>query len=318
MARAVFSAPIKPYVQEKRGISTGIVVIPMKFLRNIVLFILLLLAVDVGRYFFVPDVSRLVHTNPGKTAFMEYREAEWRSEGRDKTIEQRWVPLKRVSPSLIKAVLISEDNNFWHHEGFDFKAIEGALEKNIEAGEFRFGASTISQQLAKNLYLSPSKNPLRKIKEAILTWRLESTLSKRRILEIYVNVAEWGDGIFGIDAAARHYYGVRASQLTANQSARLVAALPNPVLYPPTGSSRFVKARAKHIYAIMLRRGLVVPDYSEVMTAPDAPVVQPPDSVVVGVPEKLIQDSLLPDSLKQAPSGETPAGETPENTQPGN
>lgn len=290
----------------------------MKLLRNTVLFILLLLVVDVGRYFFIPDVSRLAHTNPGKTAFMEYREAEWRNEGREKTIEQRWTPLRRVSPSLIKAVLISEDNNFWHHEGFDFKAIEGAIEKNIEAGEFKFGASTISQQLAKNLFLSPSKNPLRKMKEAILTWRIEQTLSKRRILELYVNVAEWGDGIFGIDAAARHYYGVSASRLTASQSARLAAALPNPVLYKPTGSSRFVKVRAKHIYAIMLRRGLVVPDYREVMAAPDTPVVQPPDSVVVGVPENLIQEASLPDSLQHDSSPEPAPEETSESTQPGN
>ena len=290
----------------------------MKLLRNAVLLILLFIVVDVGRYFFIPDIARLAHTNPGKTAFMEYREAEWRSEGRDKTIEQRWVPLKKVSPSLVKAVLVSEDNNFWHHEGFDFKAIEGAIEKNIEAGEFKFGASTISQQLAKNLYLSPSKNPLRKMKEAILTWRIEQTLSKRRILELYVNVAEWGDGIFGIDQAARNYYGVSASQLTASQSARLAASLPNPVLYKPTGSSRFVKVRAKHIYAIMLRRGLVVPDYREVMSTPDTPVVQPPDSVVVGVPEQLILQASQPDSIKPESAPEPAPEETPENTQPGN
>ena len=290
----------------------------MKLLRNAVLLILLFIVVDVGRYFFIPDVARLAHTNPGKTAFMEYREAEWRSEGRDKTIKQRWVPLKKVSPSLVKAVLVSEDNNFWHHEGFDFKAIEGAIEKNIEAGEFKFGASTISQQLAKNLYLSPSKSPLRKMKEAILTWRIEQTLSKRRILELYVNVAEWGDGIFGIDQAARNYYGVSASQLTASQSARLAASLPNPVLYKPTGSSRFVKVRAKHIYAIMLRRGLVVPDYREVMSTPDTPVVQPPDSVVVGVPEQLILQASQPDSIKPEPTPEPAPEETPESTQPGN
>ena len=290
----------------------------MKLLRNAVLLILLFIVVDVGRYFFIPDIARLAHTNPGKTAFMEYREAEWRSEGRDKTIEQRWVPLKKVSPSLVKAVLVSEDNNFWHHEGFDFKAIEGAIEKNIEAGEFKFGASTISQQLAKNLYLSPSKSPLRKMKEAILTWRIEQTLSKRRILELYVNVAEWGDGIFGIDQAARNYYGVSASQLTASQSARLAASLPNPVLYKPTGSSRFVKVRAKHIYAIMLRRGLVVPDYREVMTTPDTPVAQPPDSVVVGVPEQLILQASQPDSIKPESAPEPAPEETPENTQPGN
>jgi monofunctional glycosyltransferase len=291
----------------------------MKLLKNAILLILLFFAVDVGRYFFVPDISRLARTNPGKTAFMEYREAEWRDEGRDLTIRQHWVPLKKVSPSLVKAVLISEDNNFWHHEGFDFKAMEGAVEKNIEAGEFKFGASTISQQLAKNLFLSPSKNPLRKLKEAILTWRLEQTLSKRRILELYVNVAEWGEGIFGIDEAARHYFGVTPSQLTASQSARLVAALPNPILYKPTGSSRFVRVRSDHIYAIMLRRGLVVPDYSEVMASPDTPVTQPPDSVVVGVPEQLIQQAALPDSVRHdvAPPP-PPTDATPGSSQSGN
>ncbi|NTV68395.1 MAG: monofunctional biosynthetic peptidoglycan transglycosylase [Chlorobaculum sp.] len=296
----------------------------MKLLKNAILFILLALIVDVGRYFFIPDISRLARTNPGKTAFMEYREEEWRDQGRDMTIKQRWVPLKKVSPSLVKAVLVSEDNNFWHHEGFDLEAIEGAVEKNIAAGEFKFGASTISQQLAKNLFLSPSKNPVRKLKEAILTWRLENTLSKRRILELYVNVAEWGDGIFGIDEAARRYYGVRASQLTASQSAKLAASLPNPVLYPPTGSSRFVRVRSGHIYAIMLRRGLVVPDYREVMTTPDTPVAQSPDSVVVGVPERLIQEAALPDSTEVAPRGdgdikdEPPQGDEGDKNQSGN
>jgi len=270
----------------------------MKLLKNAILLILLFVAVDVGRYFFIPDISRLARNNPGKTAFMEYREEEWRSEGRDMTIRQHWVPLRKVSPSLVKAVLISEDNKFWHHEGFDFEAIGGAVEKNIEAGEFKFGASTISQQLAKNLFLSPSKNPLRKLKEAILTWRLENTLSKRRILELYVNIAEWGDGIFGIDEAAKHYYGVSAAQLTASQAAHLAAVLPNPIRFSPVGSSRFVKARSGRIFAVMVKRGLVVPDFSEVMATPDLPVAPPPDSIVVGVPEKLIQEAALPDSTR--------------------
>jgi len=290
----------------------------MRVLRNAFLLILLFLVADVARYFFIPDISRLAVTNPGKTAFMEYREAEWRNAGSDRTVRQHWVPLKKVSPSLIKAVLISEDNKFWSHEGFDFKAIESAIEKNIEAGEFRFGASTISQQLAKNLFLSPSKNPLRKIKEAILTWRIERTLSKRRILEMYVNVAEWGDGIFGIEEAARHYYGVSASRLSARQSARLAAVLPNPVRYRPTGSSRFVTVRSSRIYAVMLRRGLVVPDYREVMSAPDTPAVQPPDSVVVGVPENLIQQASAPDSVGQEPEEAPASGDASENIRSGN
>jgi monofunctional biosynthetic peptidoglycan transglycosylase len=290
----------------------------MRVLRNAFLLILLFLVADVARYFFIPDISRLAVTNPGKTAFMEYREAGWRNEGSDRTVRQHWVPLKKISPSLIKAVLIAEDNKFWRHEGFDFKAIESAIEKNIAAGEFRFGASTISQQLAKNLFLSPSKNPLRKIKEAILTWRIERTLSKRRILEMYVNVAEWGDGIFGIEEAARHYYGVSASRLSARQSARLAAVLPNPVRYRPDGSSRFVSSRSSRIYAVMMRRGLVVPDYREVMSAPETPSVQPPDSVVVGVPENLIQQVSAPDSLRQSPEGEPAAGDASQSSQSGN
>ena len=290
----------------------------MRVLRNAFLLILLFLVADVARYFFIPDISRLAVTNPGKTAFMEYREAGWRNEGSDRTVRQHWMPLKKISPSLIKAVLIAEDNKFWRHEGFDFKAIESAIEKNIAAGEFRFGASTISQQLAKNLFLSPSKNPLRKIKEAILTWRIERTLSKRRILEMYVNVAEWGDGIFGIEEAARHYYGVSASRLSARQSARLAAVLPNPVRYRPDGSSRFVSSRSSRIYAVMMRRGLVVPDYREVMSAPETPSVQPPDSVVVGVPENLIQQVSAPDSLRQSPEGEPAAGDASQSSQSGN
>jgi monofunctional biosynthetic peptidoglycan transglycosylase len=290
----------------------------MRVLRNAFLLILLFLVVDVARYFFIPDISRLAVTNPGKTAFMEYREAEWRNEGSERTVRQHWVPLKKISPSLIKAVLIAEDNKFWSHEGFDLKAIESAIEKNIEAGEFRFGASTISQQLAKNLFLSPSKNPLRKIKEAILTWRIERTLSKRRILEMYVNVAEWGDGIFGIEEAARHYYGVSASGLSARQSARLAAVLPNPVRYRPTGSSRFVSIRSGRIYAVMLRRGLVVPDFREVMSAPDTPAAQPPDSIVVGVPENLVQQASAPDSVSREPEVAPASGDASISSQSGN
>jgi monofunctional biosynthetic peptidoglycan transglycosylase len=171
------------------------------------------------------------------------------------------------------------------------------------------GGSTISQQLAKNLYLSPSKNPIRKIKEAILTWRLEKTLSKRRILELYVNVAEWGDGIFGIGQAARHYYGVSAASLTARQASKLAAILPNPILYSPKGSSRYVSNRSSLIYAIMRKRGIVVPDYREVMAlAPDTTAV---DSVVIGVPEYLLEQAASSDTSNSKTSegdGALPAG----------
>jgi monofunctional glycosyltransferase len=292
----------------------------MKPARIIFSILLLWFVADIVRYFVYPDVGRLVDENPAKTAFMEYREAEWKREGLiDKKIDQKWVSLDHVSQNLIKAVLIAEDDKFWQHEGFDYQAIERAIEKNIMAKKFKMGGSTISQQLAKNLFLSPSKNPVRKIKEAILTWRLEKTLTKRRILELYVNVAEWGDGIFGIGQAARHYYGVSAASLSARQASKLAAVLPNPILYSPKGSSRYVRNRSNIIYAIMRKRGIVVPDYKEVITVtPDTTAV---DSVVIGVPEYLLEQAISSDSsgvkgppaeeAKTSGKGEEPVPEKP-------
>lgn len=214
-----------------------------------------------GSLFFYPDVSRLKNENPKKTSFIEYRENERKKEGRRIRSRQAWIPLSRISPYLIKAVIIAEDDKFYQHEGFDFEAIEKAIEKDIRRKKFRYGGSTISQQLAKNLWLTPSKNPLRKLREAVLTWRLEKSLSKRRILELYLNVAEWGDGIFGIEAASRHYYGKTAADLSAQESARLASVLPNPRKYSPTGPSRYIERRSRLIYNIMVRRGIVTEEY---------------------------------------------------------
>jgi monofunctional biosynthetic peptidoglycan transglycosylase len=213
-----------------------------------------------------PDVSRLKKESPKKTSFMEYREEEWRSRGKKVRIQKKWVPLSNVSLYLMKAVIIAEDDKFWSHKGFDLDAIQKALEKDLEKGKFRFGGSTISQQLVKNLYLTPSKNPLRKAKEAIITWRLEQTLNKRRILELYLNVVEWGEGIFGIEAAAQHHFGKPASALSPLEAARLAAVLPNPRRYRPNGSSKYVEKRATIIYNVMVRRGIVVPEYEDVMS----------------------------------------------------
>ena len=227
----------------------------MKMLRNVLLLFSLLVVFDIARYVVVPDVGLLVTENPGKTAFMRYRERQWREGGLEKEVHRRWVPLRKISRSLQRAVLISEDDKFWTHEGFDYDAIRSAVQRNADRKAFAFGASTVTQQLARNLYLSPSKNPVRKLKEAVLTWRLEKTLSKERILELYLNVAEWGDGIFGIEQAARHYYGKSARRLTALEAARLAAVLPNPLKYSPVGSSRYVDRRAERIYRIMRKRG---------------------------------------------------------------
>ncbi|ASQ91561.1 monofunctional biosynthetic peptidoglycan transglycosylase [Prosthecochloris sp. GSB1] len=220
----------------------------MRILLQVLLLFGLLIAVDIGRYFALPDIGALREKNPEKTAYMRYREQQWRDRGVRKEVRNRWVPLSRISRSLQRAVLVSEDRKFWEHEGFDYEAIEEAVQKNVRKKAFAFGASTITQQLARNLYLSPSKSPVRKLKEAILTWRIERALPKERILELYLNVAEWGDGIFGIEEAARHYYRKSASRLSAREAARLAAVLPNPIRFSPTRPSRYIERRADRIY----------------------------------------------------------------------
>ncbi len=232
---------------------------------KIITILALLGAIDIGRYFIYPNISALKNDNPIPTAFMEYRQEQWADENKEKKLIQKWVPMSKISPNIIKAVLIGEDDGFYHHDGFDVKGMENAIERSIKKKTLA-GGSTISQQLSKNLYLSPSKNPVRKIKEAILTWRIEKTLSKRRILEIYLNVAEWGDGIFGIEAASRHYYHKSAKNLTAREASRLAAVLPNPIKYNPKGNQKYVKNRARIIYKTMQRRGIISSIYKEVMT----------------------------------------------------
>lgn len=239
----------------------------MQKFKIIILLLILGGAIDIGRYFIYPNVDDLKELRPIPTAFMEYRQQEWAEENRDMKITQKWVSMSQISPNVVKAVLIGEDDKFWNHDGFDMSGMEQALERSLKKGSVA-GGSTISQQLSKNLYLSPSKNPVRKIKEAIITWRIENTLSKRRILELYLNVAEWGDGIFGIEAAARHYYHKSAKNLTGVEAAHLAAVLPNPIKYDPTGSQKYVQNRSRIIYKIMKRRGIVIPQFKEIMTPP--------------------------------------------------
>jgi monofunctional biosynthetic peptidoglycan transglycosylase len=200
-------------------------------------------------------VPELAKKNPDKTAFMEYRENQWEREGRSVTIRRTWVPLSRISPHLQKAVVISEDDAFWAHEGFDINAIKSAVETDIRERRFKFGASTITQQLAKNLYLSPSKNPARKIAEAILTRRIEKALTKRRILEIYLNIVEWGDGVFGAEAAAMRYFGKPASALSPEEAARLAVILPSPLKLNPLKDSGYVPKRVRAILGALAKRG---------------------------------------------------------------
>ena len=244
------------------------------YLRIILFFVLAWFFCYVGYYFIVPDVARLKKWHPPRTSFMEYRLRQWEKQSRKKKIQQTWVSLPQISPYVIKAVIIAEDDKFWSHEGFDFEAMQKALAKDIEKGKFRIGGSTISQQLVKNLYLLPEKSIIRKVKEAIITWRIERKLSKKRIIELYLNVAEWGDGLFGVEAAARHYYGKPALSLTAPEAARLAVMLPSPLKYQRFGTSRYLEKRSEIIYQIMVRRGIVIPEYETVMEVTDDVVIE--------------------------------------------
>jgi monofunctional biosynthetic peptidoglycan transglycosylase len=184
-------------------------------------------------YLTLPDVRALKSSNPTTTAFMELRADEARRQGRSPRHVQRWVSYRRIAPDVKRAVLVAEDDAFWQHEGVDFEQLQASIEADWARGRWVRGGSTITQQLAKNLYLSPSKNPLRKIRELIIARRLESELKKARILELYLNVIEWGDGIYGVEAAAQTYFQVSASLLGAREAALLAAAIVNPRLLNP-------------------------------------------------------------------------------------
>ncbi len=192
-----------------------------------------------------PDVAALARHNPASTAFIDRYRASERAHGRDGRVAWTWAPYGAISPNLKRAVLVAEDIGFFHHHGFEMVEVRGAVERALESHEMPRGASTITQQLAKNLWLSPSRDPVRKAKEAILTWQLERTLPKRRIFELYLNVAELGPGVYGAEAASRRYFGKSASALSDDEAAQLAAALPMPHAWHPgatgAGYRRYVE-----------------------------------------------------------------------------
>lgn len=169
--------------------------------------------------------------NPSASAFMTEQLARLQEEDPAAELRHKWVPYERISGNLKRALIASEDAKFVDHEGFDWDGIEAAFEKNMKQGRIVAGGSTISQQLAKNLFLSGRKTPWRKLEEAMITVMLEAVMDKRRIFEIYLNVIEWGNGVFGAEAAARHYYRSSAAKLSAGQAAKLAAMVPNPRYY---------------------------------------------------------------------------------------
>ncbi len=195
----------------------------------------------------LPDVSWLAKHNPTETALIDTRRAQAREQGRTLRPRWIWVSMSRISPFLQRAVVATEDASFFQHEGFDWEGIKDAAVYNLEAGEFKRGGSTITQQLAKNLYLSSERSLLRKAKEALITRALEHELTKRRILELYLNVAEWGHGIFGAEAASRHHFGKSAAELTMEEAALLAAILPSPRRYDPLRPTKYLRSRQQHI-----------------------------------------------------------------------
>ena len=207
-------------------------------------------------YLTLPDVRVLATSNPSSTAFIELRKREAGEAGHKLTIRQRWVPYTQISNNLRRAVVVTEDSAFFDHDGIDIKELRASLEANWEEGRFTRGGSTITQQLAKNLYLSPSRNPIRKLKELLITRRLEAALTKRRILEIYLNVIEWGDGIFGAEAAARAYFGKPASALAPDEAALLAGAIINPREHSPARPTRRLLRRQQ----IIVRRMGIKPE----------------------------------------------------------
>lgn len=216
----------------------------------------LLLGLPVGAVAFVwlltlPDVALLEKSNPTSTAVMESRMAAATGSGRPEGRTWIWVPLSRISPHLQRAVIAAEDASFFIHEGFDWEGIKDAAVHNLEAGELKRGGSTITQQLAKNLYLSSERSLLRKAREALITRSLEHRLTKERILELYLNVAEWGRGVYGAEAAARHHFGKSASDLTPEEAAWLAAMLPSPQRYDPLRKTTALARRHERILRSM-------------------------------------------------------------------
>lgn len=208
-------------------------------------------------YFTTPDVSYLKTTNPQTTAFMEYRQKEAKRSGRTLRIRHRWISLRRIPKILQRTIIVAEDAAFWVHNGVDWDEMRNALHQNWEEKRIVRGASTITQQTAKNLFLSPHRNLYRKIKEFFIARELEKHLSKRRILEIYLNSIEFGRGIFGIYSASQYYFGKSPGELTLSEMVRLAAIIPAPLRLSPTRPNRELRWRSFVILRRLYKHGFI-------------------------------------------------------------
>jgi monofunctional glycosyltransferase len=265
-------------------------------------------------YLTLPDVRALATTNPPTTAFIELRAAEARAAGQTPRRLQRWIRYEAISNNLRRAVLVAEDDAFWQHDGVDVEQLRKSIESNLEQGKMARGGSTITQQLAKNLYLSPSRTPIRKLREFLIARRLEASLSKRRIFEIYLNVIEWGDGIYGADAAARRYFGRSAASLSPEEAALMAGAIINPRVHNPAHPTARLKVRQQ---IILKRMGWVEPPPE----APEVPEPAPP--IIAPEPQLSLPPDVKPEPLPEPtqpplepPSDEAPKPGPPPEAQP--
>lgn len=228
----------------------------MKFLRKLARGLLIGLGILAGliialQLWFFGHVLWWRTHDPDSTAFMRARIAAAEREGKPLKLRHKWVPYEKISPHLKRALITAEDDTFAEHDGFNWAAIQKALEKNEQRGKVVAGGSTITQQLAKNLFLSGDRSFVRKGQEAVIAVMLETTMDKRRIFEIYLNVIEWGNGVFGAEAAARHYFGTSAAQLSSEQAARLAAMVPRPRFYDRNREAPYLIKRTEVIQSRM-------------------------------------------------------------------
>jgi monofunctional biosynthetic peptidoglycan transglycosylase len=302
---------------------------PKSNLRRLIFVSLLLIGIPVAivsSYWrlIASSVAVLATDNPSTTALMEARLEEARTQGRPYQREWIWVPLSSMSPHLKKAVISSEDVSFYSHEGFDWEGIRDAIVRNVGAGRLHRGGSTITQQLAKNLYLSSDKTLLRKAREALITLALERHLGKPRILELYLNIAEWGQGIYGAEAAARHHFGKSALELSPEEAALLAAILPAPRSYDPIHVTRYLAVRQQQILRWMERGRKPLPkeDGKDTlpsleppielpMEPPDEPIVEPPLETPLEEPPPAPPAERLEEPVPEPPL--EPQGEQPES-----
>jgi len=235
----------------------------MKYIKIIAAVLLVPFWLLAGYLAWLPDVRPLRTQNPRDTSYILIKEKQAAAAGKKLPRQMIWTPWSGISENLKHAVLVSEDGSFYRHKGIDWESTRAALQTDLKKGEMLRGGSTITQQLARNLYLSPSKNPLRKVKEYLIARRLEKELGKRRIFEIYLNVAEWGKGIYGAQAASLAYFGHGADTLTPEEAAALAAVLPSPRRYDPLKDSRFMNSRKSQIVARMRSSGYLPEEADE-------------------------------------------------------